>query len=149
VRPRYLPLKRFAATLLRGIIPAAVLIGATTPPPTQEALNLVNPLSYGSAFTGATLAAAVRGVGANAQTLVAPPGIWQIQNDLAIPAHAHIRPGAVTFVAGNTGHTKDYHYEFTDHRFLALMLAAVPTTGQRSATDLLRTVRCRAPAYMV
>ena len=68
MRPRYPPLKRFAAVLLSGIIAAAVWLAATTSPSTQEPLNLVNPPSYGSAFADATPAAAVRRIGANDTT---------------------------------------------------------------------------------
>jgi hypothetical protein len=109
VRPRSLHLKRFAAILLSGIIAAAVLTGATVPPSTQEPLNLVNPLSYGSAFTDATLAAAVRKIGANAQTLIVPPGTWQIQDDLTIPAHIHIWPAVGAQFAVSQGRMLTIH----------------------------------------
>jgi hypothetical protein len=36
----------------------------------------------------------------------------------------------------------------TSHRFLVLALAAVLTTGRRTITNLLRTVRSRAPGHM-
>jgi hypothetical protein len=36
----------------------------------------------------------------------------------------------------------------TYHRFLVLVLAAVLTTGRRTVTNLLRTVRSQAPGHV-
>src|SRR5688572_4536994 len=36
----------------------------------------------------------------------------------------------------------------TYHRFLVLVLAAVLTTGRRTISNLVRTVRCKAPGHV-
>ncbi|MGH8068621.1 MAG: hypothetical protein ACRERE_25990 [Candidatus Entotheonellia bacterium] len=63
MRHSSLHLKRRAAVLINALVAVIVLMGATAPLSAQEPLNLMNPLSSGLAFTEATLAAAVRGIG--------------------------------------------------------------------------------------
>ena len=123
MRHSSLHLKRRAAVLINALVAVIFLMGATAPLSAQEPLNLINPLSYGLAFTEATLAAAVRGIGAHPQTLVVPPGTWQIQNDLAIPAHVHILPAAGARFTVSRGRT------LTIHTFTAPLLPVFSGDG--------------------
>jgi hypothetical protein len=54
VRHSSLHRKPRASVLINALMAVIVLMGATAPRSAQEPLNLMNPLSYGSAFTEAT-----------------------------------------------------------------------------------------------
>lgn len=51
----------------------------------------VDPRSYGVTFDDVTLGLAIAAIGANNRTLVIPPGVWSIANDLTIPTNIGLR----------------------------------------------------------